>query len=1285
MNLFRNDGSSHYVDLTFFGSSSATVSGTGNINVRRVTINKGNSQATTLDLINGGTMTTPTDSWLTLQNGTLRYMRTNPNSHFTISRTTPFIIPATAGLYIDLPSNTGSMDIQIGNFADDNGDLILSGKLSIIRGDVFVGEAGGADVTNNDIEYTSSGSSSIDVQGGTLFVNGQIRRNPSNAGGILKYSQTGGTVTINGRAANTTNAKLEVLNSGSEFNMSNGTLTIARGNDAFATPSTPFGDLYLRPTSGSVTGGSIVFTQGGTEEQNYYLDADIALNHLTITGGAQPATLRLLVSPLVLNGNMNISANSILNSNNIDITFNGNLNNTPGVGGYVYGTNNTTFSATNGSSYVGAQTINGATDFYDLTVSPGTSLTLTNPTTINRNLDITSGNFKLGSNIVNLKGNLTNNGTFTDNDNDGEGITLNGTSQHSISGTGAYDRLILDNAAVAQMLNDITLQEDLTMTTGILDIKKYLLTLGTGAYLNGAPFSTAKMITSDGVFSNVGIRKFFPIIAATTNFQYPLGTSGKYTPADLKIDISNSVGSIRVNNINTMHPSVEDPANALDYYWEIQSSGITNFTGEMVLNYYQEDVIGDEPNYKAARIEVPGTTWSLTNTVDDTNNKITENYTASNNLSGEYTAGITTAFYNNVPEFTSISDGDWDDPTIWDHTGGDAVTLTGGPDGYIVIVQHDVTLNKNYCEGYRTTISGTLRVVSPFFGHNLGTVSGNGKLYLESGSFPAGVFTNFLACSNNATIEYGGSGTYTIIADLYDNISNVIFSGTGTRVLPNKDLTICNLLHINGPTLDNSVFNKKLTIQGTMTLESGSFKSGSGAGATVSFGGGGLQTIGDAVKDYFTGSNSFNNLEINNSSGLSINDDGAIEVKGNLLLTSGLINTSATRKLTITNSAINCVIPAGGSVNSFVDGPLIKRISQFDNFLFPIGKSGAPNTLGNNIKISSTQSGPLLWSAEYFTPNLSAAFKVLPLLGVSAQEYYTVKTTSGAQATLNLSWTPNSDVTPLITGGLSNIRLSRFDTGILPDPSWVEIPTISVGNNSNGTSSSTVFVVSSVTGSDNYTLGSITDLKPRAKLSPAGSVCGTSGIPVTFTAPYPITFDYILSYTEAGTPKVVTITSADLPYSIPTPVPGVYALTDFTYNTLGTPKTGVVDAGTVTVYPVPTAANAGSNQTLCGITTTNLAANTPGTGTGEWDIVTELSGPGGTVITPTSPTSQFIGLNGNSYTLRWTVSSGTCTSTDDVVINFTILPTAPAAASAQSFCGSQVFSLTVPVATPPTG
>src|SRR5664280_3842914 len=126
----------------------------------------------------------------------------------------------------------------------------------------------------------------------------------------------------------------------------------------------------------------------------------------------------------------------------------------------------------------------------------------------------------------------------------------------------------------------------------------------------------------------------------------------------------------------------------------------------------------------------------------------------------------------------------------------------------------------------------------------------------------------------------------------------------------------------------------------------------------------------------------------------------------------------------------------------------------------------------------STQTGPLLWSAEYFTPNSTSASVTPPLLAVSTQDYYTVKTTAGSSSIININWTPTSDVTPIITGGMSNIRLAKYNTGT---SSWTEIPTFSSGDNFNGTATSTVFLTSS--GSDDYTLASVTDLKPRAKLS----------------------------------------------------------------------------------------------------------------------------------------------------------------------------------------------------------
>ena len=86
-----------------------------------------------------------------------------------------------------------------------------------------------------------------------------------------------------------------------------------------------------------------------------------------------------------------------------------------------------------------------------------------------------------------------------------------------------------------------------------------------------------------------------------------------------------------------------------------------------------------------------------------------------------------------------------------------------------------------------------------------------------------------------------------------------------------------------------------------------------------------------------------------------------------------------------------------------------------------------------------------------------------------------------------------------------------------------------------------------------------------------------------------------------------------------------------------------------TCTPNPTTANAGADQLNVAGTSTTLAANTPTNGTGTWSII---SGTGGTVTTPGSPTSGFTGTAGTSYTLRWTITNACGSSFDDVVISF---------------------------------
>ena len=604
----------------------------------------------------------------------------------------------------------------------------------------------------------------------------------------------------------------------------------------------------------------------------------------------------------------------------------------------------------------------------------------------------------------------------------------------------------------ANTSNDITLQENLVLTQGLFNLGSYLLTLMQNSTIiaNGTAFGSTKMVTTNGIIGNLGISKFYTTTPQT--FLYPIGTGGNYTPATLSFTASQYVGSLRINPVNNMQPAIIDPANALNYYWDIESSGISGFAGTLTLNYLESQVEGSqEASYLTARLIIPGTSWSITNGVNTTLKTLTFNFPAgTENLSGEYTAGIADCFPANVPTFTSIANGNWTDNTIWQQTAGTPYTLSSGtgPNGFIVIINDTVTANTNYCEAYQTTINSELRIVTPYFGHDFGTVTGNGTLYLQTGTFPGGVFDAFLPCTNNSTIEYGGTGTYTIVADLYSEIPNLKFSGTGSRVLPDKSLTICNNLIIgsatDGPLVDNSVYNQTLTIEGGMQIYgTGQFNSGTGNNATVIFAGTSPQTIGGSTGN-FTGSNSFYNLEINNSSGLTVNTGGLIQVNGKLLLTNGIINTSSTGTLTINNASQTCVIPSGGSSSSYVNGPLTKLVNQGDYFYFPIGQGTIP---GNMLTITSTQTGPLYWTAQYFNPNSTYGSYLSPLVAVNWSDYWTITANSGSQCDVNIKWVPTSDITPLTSqSGITGLRVVDYNTST---NQWNALTTSSVGNNYN--------------------------------------------------------------------------------------------------------------------------------------------------------------------------------------------------------------------------------------------
>ncbi|MBU0765195.1 MAG: hypothetical protein KJ607_10215, partial [Bacteroidetes bacterium] len=533
LDLYDNTSATRVCNVTFTGTQDAAITGTGSAtDFSTITINKGSSMTPVLN-VNATAFTlsgaVPT---VTLTNGTFRLTSSQIVS---LSTTSSFTVPSTACL----SANGGTINIGT---TSDAGDLALAGKLEVLSGTVNIGSS--ANNYNNDIEYSGSGYPEINVQGGTLYVNGQIRRNTSNTLGSLVYSQTGtGNVTIGARNMQVTRGAFEITNSGSSFTMSGtGMLTIERCG------GTTFGDIYLQPASSSVTGGTLVIGSTNTPaSQTFVFNATAPVWNLTVDATTNTKTLQLNVNGLTISNNLTINGNSVFNANSLNINIGGALTNNNSdastgvtVGGYRAGSTSQTTTFNSSSQN---QTISGSgtnlTNFGKLVINntkSGGTVTLQSNSNIriNGDLTLTSGTLADGGNTITVAGNLANSSTHTST---GSGkITLGGTVQQTVSGNGSgvFGNLTINNSSNVVMSVNSTVNGTLTLTNGLLSIGDKVLTLGTDAVVTGT-FGATKMIQLNGALSDGGVKKQFSGSLSGFAFAYPVGVSGKYTPVNYTI------------------------------------------------------------------------------------------------------------------------------------------------------------------------------------------------------------------------------------------------------------------------------------------------------------------------------------------------------------------------------------------------------------------------------------------------------------------------------------------------------------------------------------------------------------------------------------------------------------------------------------------------------------------------------------------------------------------------------------------------------------------------------
>ncbi|MBB4801622.1 gliding motility-associated-like protein/uncharacterized repeat protein (TIGR01451 family) [Flavobacterium nitrogenifigens] len=142
------------------------------------------------------------------------------------------------------------------------------------------------------------------------------------------------------------------------------------------------------------------------------------------------------------------------------------------------------------------------------------------------------------------------------------------------------------------------------------------------------------------------------------------------------------------------------------------------------------------------------------------------------------------------------------------------------------------------------------------------------------------------------------------------------------------------------------------------------------------------------------------------------------------------------------------------------------------------------------------------------------------------------------------------------------------------------------------------------------------------------------------------------TWTQISGPNTATIASPNNPNSLMLQlIPGTY---EFSW-TIATTGCTSEDRVIVTVYDLPSTANAGPNRIIPQFSPVNMNATTPTVGTGVW---TQVSGPSIVgFVDDTSPTTAVTGTISGIYVLEWTVSNGNCAVSSDTM-TLTILSVA---------------------------
>jgi hypothetical protein len=354
---------------------------------------------------------------------------------------------------------------------------------------------------------------------------------------------------------------------------------------------------------------------------------------------------------------------------------------------------------------------------------------------------------------------------------------------------------------------------------------------------------------------------------------------------------------------------------------------------------------------------------------------------------------------------------------------GDALVLnngailknsSGGSAGTGIAITNTFRIN-NGGKYIHNTGRGNAAIVS-----QLSTVAGT-----ESGEFeydvPLGSYTvslngrtygnlTFSAFANGGTATYVGNGG--TVLNVNGNLQ--INTGVALNNSMSADFVIhknCNQAPSSAFILQSSTNNNFIKVQGNLISQGTITETGSGLPV--------LELNGSTSQNVSVSGSITNSIELkmNNSAGAVLNAPLTLPYK--LTLTAGNITTTPGNILTIIDGA-TC---SGGSLNSFINGPMKKTGN--DNFSFPVGTGSiyAPITITNVLNEATNDE----FTAEYIRGNPQSVHGTTyqpPINHISYVEYWILDRNPGSIATKKISLAVNFTS---FCYDLSKTYVSRFD------------------------------------------------------------------------------------------------------------------------------------------------------------------------------------------------------------------------------------------------------------------